>query len=101
MGSLGRLEDTVIGSDGREMVRFHGVFINIPEIIEGQIIQHTLTDFEIKVVTSQQLDESQQELILKRMQSQLGEISLSINEVESIPRNQNGKFKAVISNLKR
>jgi len=98
---VGRLEDTVIGSDGREMVRFHGVFINIPEIIEGQIIQHTLTDFEIKVVTSQQLDESQQELILKRMQSQLGEISLSINEVESIPRNQNGKFKAVISNLKR
>lgn len=96
---IGRVEDTVTGFDGREMVRFHGIFINIPTIIEGQIIQKTLTDFEIKVVTSQPLDSSEKELILKRMQSQLGSITLTINQVESIARNQNGKFKAVISNL--
>jgi len=96
---IGRIEDTVIGIDGREMVRFHGVFINIPSIIEGQIIQNTLSDFQIKVVTSQPLDSSEKEIILKRMKSQLGNITLTISEVESIPRNQNGKFKAVISNL--
>ena len=98
---IGRIEDTVTGMDGREMVRFHGIFINIPAIIEGQIIQNTFSDFEIKVVASKLLDSSEKELILKRMQSQLGNITLTISEVESITRNQNGKFKAVISNLEK
>jgi phenylacetate-CoA ligase len=26
---VGRVEDTIIGIDGREMVRFHGIFIDI------------------------------------------------------------------------
>ena len=29
---VGRVEDTVIGRDGREMVRFHGIFINLPSV---------------------------------------------------------------------
>jgi hypothetical protein len=37
----------------------------------------------------------------KRMNSQLGSIDLQINEVSEIARNQNGKFQAVISHLKR
>lgn len=98
---IGRIEDTVVGKDGREMVRFHGIFINIPEIIEAQLIQHTLDMFEIKLVTSQQLNPDQLGLIQSRMESQLGKINLEINEVESIPRNQNGKFKAVVSKVKR
>ena len=34
------------------------------------------------------------------MTSQLGSIILDINEVTSIARNANGKFKAVISKIK-
>jgi phenylacetate-CoA ligase len=47
---IGRIEDTVVGADGRQIVRFHGIFIDLPEIIEGQIIQHTFTEYEVKVV---------------------------------------------------
>jgi phenylacetate-CoA ligase len=97
---IGRTEDTVIGPDGREMVRFHGIFINLPNLIEGQIIQHTLNTFEIRVVTNGQWTVSEKETIEKRMRSQLGEVEVSVSEVSSIPRNQNGKFQAVISNLK-
>jgi hypothetical protein len=35
------------------------------------------------------------------MESQLGPINLIINTVDDIPRNANGKFVAVVSNVKR
>jgi len=89
------------GIDGREMVRFHGIFINMPKIIEGQIIQHTLNEFEIVLVATEKLEQKDNEELLRRMQSQLGAISLKISETNQIPRNQNGKFKAVISHVKR
>jgi phenylacetate-CoA ligase len=98
---IGRVEDTVIGSDGREMVRFHGIFIDLPNLIEGQIIQHTLTSFEIKIVTNGQWTSIEEETIRKRMSSQLGDITLRIIEEPEILRNQNGKFQAVISHVKR
>jgi phenylacetate-CoA ligase len=97
---IGRIEDTVIGKDGREMVRFHGIFYNIPSIIEGQIIQHTLNEFEVKVV-SDNLKKDEVQLMKQRMLSQLGEVDVLISNVSSIERNANGKFKSVISYVKR
>ncbi len=98
---VGRLEDIVIGKDGREMVRFHGVFINLPNVIEGQIIQNDYDDFVINVATSSGITADEHETILKRMQSQLGAVKVTINQLPTIPRGPNGKFKAVISNVKR
>jgi phenylacetate-CoA ligase len=99
---VGRIEDVVIGEDGREMVRFHGIFVNISSIIEGQIIQHKLLDFEIKIVVSNHLTYEELELIEKRMRSQLGgKIKVNIVEVNKIEKGPNGKFKAVISHIKK
>lgn len=98
---VGRLEDVVVGTDGREMVRFHGIFINIPSIIEAQVIQHTLTDFEIKIVSNGNLSGQEIDTIKNRMKSQLGDIEIKINQVESLPRETNGKLKAVISHVKK
>lgn len=98
---VGRIEDMVIGKDGREMVRFHSIFVNIPSIIEGQIIQHTLTNFEIKLVVSKRLNQDELQLIKGRMKSQLGEVDIVVNIVDSILKGSNGKFKAVISGLTR
>jgi phenylacetate-CoA ligase len=98
---VGRLEDVVVGKDGREMVRFHGIFINLPNVIEGQIIQNGYDDFVINVATSSGITAEEQETILKKMESQLGEVKVTINQLSTIPRGPNGKFKAVISNVKR
>ena len=97
---IGRTEDVVVSSDGREMVRFHGIFINIPNIIESQVIQHDLERFEIKIVVAKPLSIGERNTISGRMESQLGKIILEINEVDKIQRNANGKLKAVISHLK-
>lgn len=96
----GRLEDVVEGKDGRRMVRFHGIFIDLEDIIEAQVIQHSLEEIEIKVVSSKiKLSENSMAIITNRMHSQLGDIKVTINQVDTIPRGPNAKFKAVISKL--
>lgn len=96
---VGRMEDTVKGPDGREMVRFHGIFIGIPSLIEGQIIQHSLSAFEVKTVSAVGLTDAEKTDIIRRMQSQLGPVSVEITAHAHIPRGPNGKFKAVISHV--
>jgi phenylacetate-CoA ligase len=98
---IGRLEDIVIGKDGREMVRFHGIFIDIPSIIEAQVIQHELERFELKIAHQGKISQEIKGLMVKRMISQLGAVHIDFTIVDSIPRNANGKFKSVISHVKR
>jgi phenylacetate-CoA ligase len=98
---VGRLEDVVIGLDGREMVRFHGVFIDIPGIIEAQVIQHELTRFELIIAHKGVLSQENKDLMLNRMISQLGIVQVDFTVVDSIPRNANGKFKSVVSRVTR
>lgn len=96
---MGRTEDTITGPDGRKMVRFHGIFIDIPAIIQGQIIQHTLHNFTVRVAVSTRLSQHEKDTISNKMKSQLGDINLHIDEVAQIPPSPNGKYKAVISEL--
>ncbi len=96
---IGRVEDTVVGRDGREMVRFHGIFVNLPNIIKAQVVQEAMDRFTLNIVTNG-LTGTERSTIKNRMESQLGEIILHINEVNDIPLTANGKFKAVISHIK-
>lgn len=97
---IGRVEDTVIGKDGRAMVRFHGIFVGLPNVVEAQVIQEDYGIFTIKAVTTGTLTEKEITTIRQRMESQLGQIQVSVEPVLSIPRNANGKFQAVISKVK-
>jgi len=95
----GRVEDVIIGSDGRKMVRFHGIFIDIPSIIMAQVIQNTLQNIQIKLVVDANYAKTSEQLIIERMESQLGAIQVDFLYVEAIERTKAGKSKAVISNL--
>ncbi|HEX8278377.1 MAG TPA: hypothetical protein VF540_06760, partial [Segetibacter sp.] len=95
---IGRTEDVVIGKDGRQMVRFHGIFLDLEKVVKGQVIQEDMTNFIVNVQTNG-LTEGEKVLIAKRMETQLGNIHLTINEMSNIPVGNNGKFKAVISKL--
>jgi phenylacetate-CoA ligase len=98
---VGRMEDVVIGQDGREMVRFHGVFINLKSVVEAQLVQQAVDDFVVNVVPVEKLSEQDKVSITSRLESQLGKVRVAFNEMKSIPKGANGKFKAVISNVKR
>lgn len=98
---VGRLEDVVIGRDGRETVRFHGIFVGLPYVREGQVIQHTLDDFELRLVVDEGFGDAQRLVIVNRFEERLGPINLKFVYTDEIERTQGGKFKAVISHVRR
>jgi phenylacetate-CoA ligase len=98
-GVVGRLEDAVIRPDGRELVRFHGLFIDVPHLLQAQIIQESLSLLRIRVVVNQAFSEDQERLISKRVLERLGPIDIKIDRVDELERNHKGKVRAVISRL--
>ena len=96
---VGRLEDVIIGPNGREMVRFHGIFIGLPTVLEGQVIQEASDRFVVKVVATADFGSKEENLIQSRFAERLGPVSVQIERVRDIPRTERGKFRAVISRL--
>jgi phenylacetate-CoA ligase len=98
---LGRIEDVVIGPDGRQMVRFHGIFIDQPNVREGQIIQEAIDRIRVKVVPTNGFGEMDINDIVSRVKQRLGtEVHVVVEPVKDIPRTAAGKFQAVISLLR-
>ncbi|MBP6210944.1 MAG: phenylacetate--CoA ligase family protein [Anaerolineales bacterium] len=99
---VGRIEDVVIGPDGRQMVRFHGVFVNQPHVQEGQVIQESLSQITVRVVPTKDYTEEDTQDIIQRIRQRLGaNVDVTVEQVTNIPRTKSGKFQAVISHLKK
>lgn len=99
---VGRQEDTVVGPDGRETVRFHGLFVDLPGVAEGQVVQEALDRLVINVVPTPNFSRVDKETIQARVIARLGSaVSVEIRELAGIPREPNGKFRAVISRVQR
>jgi phenylacetate-CoA ligase len=96
---VGRLEDVVVGADGRQMVRFHGIFVGLSHIREGQVVQEDYSRFTLKLVVTPEFDQQDRNILHKRFSERLGKVDLAIELVESIERTQAGKFRAVISKV--
>lgn len=96
---VGRVEDVVTGPDGRQMVRFHGVFVGLDRVVEGQVVQRTPHDYLVRVVADQ-LEPADEQVIVDRMVQRLGsDVSVTVEVVPAIERNAAGKFRAVVSEL--
>jgi phenylacetate-CoA ligase len=99
---IGRTDDIVTLKDGRQLSSFNRVFAEVPEIIQAQVIQED--DYSLKILyTADILAESSfvENALNNVIKSKLGTIDVYFERVLEIPRNQNGKFKAVISHLKK
>lgn len=95
---VGRIEDVVTGPDGRQLVRFHGIFVNQPHVREGQIIQEALDRIRVKIVPATGFNQQDMADIIARVQQRLSpEVNVIVEPVSEIPRTKAGKFKAVIS----
>jgi phenylacetate-CoA ligase len=94
---LGRVEDVVIGPDGREISRFHGIFIDLPNVVEAQVIQEDVSLIRIRVVGTAQFNEADEEVMRRRTAyERLGDVRVVIERVPAIERTARGKFRAVI-----
>jgi len=97
----GRIEDVVIGPDGRKMVRFHALYLGINKIRFGQVIQNTINNLTVKLVVEDLLTKDEENLIINRVISQLGNITVNLQYASESDFVFNGKFKSVISNLNK
>ena len=98
----GRIEDYVVTPDGRQIGRVDHIFKEQHDVAEAQIVQETKEGIEISVVPSPSWSATSEEELMKATRSFLGhELEIEIHRVESIPRESNGKFRAVKSRVGR
>lgn len=96
----GRIEDVLVGPDGRQLVRFHGIFVDQPNVVEGQVVQETRERFRVKVVPGRAFGPDDVANIEARMHQRLGAAAeVIVESVPAIPRTASGKFRAVVSLL--
>ena len=96
----GRVEDYVLTPDGRRVGRMDHVFKEQREVAEAQILQESAAEIEVLIVPLANYDERSERNVIREFRSRLGtEIGIRLRRVEEIPREPNGKFRAVKSTI--
>ncbi len=98
----GRIEDYVVTPDGRWIGRMDHVFKEQREIAEAQILQDDASAIEVLIVPRGGFDVAAEAAVMREIRMRLGdEIRVDLRRVEGIPRESNGKFRAVKSRVGR
>jgi phenylacetate-CoA ligase len=98
----GRLEDYVLTPDGRWIGRLDHVFKEQVDVAEAQILQETPHAIEVLLVPRPSWSKASERRLMKEFRARLGDvIDVRIETVSAIPREPNGKFRAVKSRVGR
>jgi phenylacetate-coenzyme A ligase PaaK-like adenylate-forming protein len=97
----GRTDDILYGRDGRPIGRLDPVFKSRLAIREAQVIQEHLDVIRVRYVPAEGFSEADAHSIRSALQARMGTVQVILEEVGSIPRAGNGKFRAVVSKLDR
>lgn len=96
---VGRVEDYVLAADGRHVFMMSNTIDAIPNILEGQILQDSPNEVKILLVSvpDKVVDKVQ---VIALARQQLGdEMRVIVEQVTTIPRSANGKFRTVIRTI--
>ena len=94
----GRIEDYISTPDGRLVGRLDHIFKEQYEIEEAQIVQEDIDSIAVLIVTSDRFSDKHRKNLERDVHARLGErIRVDIELVPAIPREPNGKFRAVKS----
>lgn len=98
----GRIEDYVLTPDGRPVGRLDHVFKDQDEVAEAQITQERPDAIDVKIVPRDGYSQASKRRLIRDLRSRLGpEVEIRLEHVERIPREPNGKFRAVKSKVGR
>lgn len=104
---LGRVSDNIIGINGLPVHwgYFHHLLIYTDiatrrNLVKFQVIQNSINEI-IFNIQSDPLDQSEKETIINILHNKFGIDNITVNNVNEIPSSESGKFKAVISNIRR
>ncbi|MDJ0898990.1 MAG: hypothetical protein QNJ55_09270 [Xenococcus sp. MO_188.B8] len=96
----GRQEDYIATPCGKFVGGIGIVFTNVPNLIEGQIIQEEIDSLRVLIVTTENFTDDDRNVLLKNIRERLGaNMEIIIQKTAAIPRTKRGKFKLTLSKL--
>jgi phenylacetate-CoA ligase len=98
----GRVEDYVLTPDGRLVGRLDHIFKEQFDVAEAQIIQTSEASIDVLIVPRSSYSNTSSRALLREIRARLGtKMKIKIKIRDSIPREANGKFRAVKSEFGR
>lgn len=98
----GRIEDYVVTPDGRRIGRMDHVFKDRLDVAEAQLVQDTVDRVVVRVVARPGFDASSEAALVAEIRSRVGPtLAIAVERVAAIPREANGKLRAVRSSVGR
>lgn len=91
----GRRNDALLARDGRKIFWLNPTFYGLP-VREAQIVQESRERVKVFYVPSPEFTADSARTVIERLCSEMGEIEVTLNPVDEIPREANGKFRAVV-----
>jgi len=99
---LGRVDDLIVTPEGRLVGRLDPVFKGVSSIRETQIIQQSLDLIVIRVVPGPGFDQGTGAQLTAELRKRVGtNITLELQLVDAIPKTSSGKFRSVVSNIRK
>lgn len=98
-GVEGRVDDILYTVDGGRVGRLDPVFKGHLPIREAQIVQDAFDRIRVRYVPAPGFSTKDKSAIIQQLQARLGLVEVIMEPVEDVPREPNGKFRAVICNL--
>ena len=96
----GRVEDFVITPENRKISRFDYIFKDTPGIKEAQIVQRERDSIIIRIIPRENYSRATETLLIDEIHARISTtLGVEFEYVDSIPREDSGKFRAVISEL--
>jgi phenylacetate-CoA ligase len=97
----GRDDDVLVTRDGRRVGRLDPAFKAALQIREAQVVQEALDRIRVRYVPAPGFNTESARVLVAQLRDRLGEMDVTLEPVDRIPRTANGKFRAVVSELPR
>jgi phenylacetate-CoA ligase len=95
----GRRDDVLITPDGRLVGRLDPVFKGTSAIREAQIIQDQIDQVRVLIAPAPGFSKQDGDAIIENLLERMGDVKVTIELVDVLPRTSNGKVRAVICNV--
>ncbi len=95
----GRQDDILYTADGRRIGRLDPIFKTELSVREAQIIQEAIDKIRLRYVPAQGFTSDAVRVMVDRLRDRMGNIQVVLEQLDEIPRETNGKFRAVICRL--
>lgn len=95
----GREDDVLWTVDGRRIGRLDPLFKDDLPIQEAQIVQEALDRFRVRYVPTSAFRSTHEDEIVKRLRARMGHVHVVLESLDAVPREPNGKFRAVVNSL--